>query len=209
MSNNIEYVPKKEVKEYKREMYDYLCQASKNLKEKEKTGFNVGIVGSAKRNLVLRRGEEIYDVDFQLILHRNNQGPEYREDIYEELREIIPEHWSLSQSTSTIFCTEQNNKEFDIALIKKMNNDNFQISKLDKKNEDGDKYIWNIMRDTKDIYKKRNEIKGIEEWEYLRDEYKQLRENEWDKNRDEKKPSYSLFSEAINNTYNHFHNQNK
>ena len=32
MSNNIEYVPKKEVKEYKREMYDYLCEASRKLK---------------------------------------------------------------------------------------------------------------------------------------------------------------------------------
>ena len=208
MSKNINYVPKRKVKEYKKDMHACLLMVQNNLKESGKPYFSVGIVGSAKRNLILRRGKEIYDVDFQLLCSNNDVNANYREDIYDELKKVIPSNWSLSQSTSTIFCTEPNKKEFDIALIKKVNDDEFHISKLDKEDPNSNKYIWNELPDSSDLYKKRRKIKGNEQWSYLRMEYKKLRIEQWDNSSENKKPSFALFSEAVNNTYNKFYGNN-
>jgi len=208
MSKNINYVPKRMVKEYKKDMHDYLLIVQENLKESGKPYFSVGIVGSAKRNLILRRGHEIYDVDFQLLCTNKDVNANYREDIYDELRRVIPRNWSLSQSTSTIFCTKPNEKEFDIALIKKVKDNEFHISKLDKEDSNSNKYIWNKLRDSSDLYEKRRKINGNEQWSYLRSQYKTLRVNQWDDSSENKKPSFALFSEAVNNTYNKFYGNN-
>ena len=71
MSKNINYVPKRKVKEYKKDMHAYLLMVQNNLKESGKPYFDVGIVGSAKRNLILRRGNEIYSRTPQRWSHYN------------------------------------------------------------------------------------------------------------------------------------------
>ena len=210
MAEEVKYVPKREVKEYKKEMQDFLMQISKKFKEEGLYYFNVGLVGSAKRNLVLRRGNSVYDVDFQLFLINNSVDADYRENIFDKIQEkknSLEGSWKIENSHSVITIRKVDDngtvlKSFDVVLTRK--NNGVEKAVLDKnKNQ----YIWNQVSWSEKHYYKRNQIKGHKQWSYLRDQYKNLRENEWDKSKEDKKPSISLFVEAVNNTYEKFHNK--
>ncbi len=195
-------------------MQDFLVQVSRELKKELKEEglyhFNVGLVGSAQRNLVLRKGDSVYDVDFQLFLINNLVGANYRENIFDKIQEkknSLEGSWKTENSHSVITIRKVDNngnvlKSFDLALIRK--NNGVEKAVLDKSNNE---YIWNQVSWSEKHYCKRNKIKGSEEWSYLRDQYKNLRESEWDKSKKDKKPSISLFVEAVNNTYEKFHNK--
>ena len=210
MAQEIKYVPKREVKEYKKEMQDFLIQISKKFKEEGLYYFNVGLVGSAKRNLVLRKGDSVYDVDFQLFLINNSVDADYRENIFDKIQEkknSLEGSWKIENSHSVITIRKVDDngtvsKSFDVVLTRK--NNGIEKAVLDKnKNQ----YIWNQVSWSEKHYYKRNKIKGHQQWTYLRNQYKNLRENEWDKSKEDKKPSISLFVEAVNNTYEKFHNK--
>ena len=132
MSKELVYVAKKEVKEYKKEMQEALASISTTLRNNGETGFSAGLVGSAKRNLILVKGESNYDVDYQCFIS-NKVDPDYREKIFEELKIILKEGdgWTHSQSTSVITSIKNDEKSFDIALVTKKETGNL-ISILDK-----------------------------------------------------------------------------
>ena len=210
MAQEVKYVPRSEVKKYKKEMQDFLMQISRELKEEGFYYFDVGLVGSAKRNLVLRKGDSVYDVDFQLFLINNLVDANYRKNIFDKIQEkknSLKSSWKIENSHSVITIRKVNNngnilKSFDVVLTRK--NSSIEKAVLDKnKNQ----YIWNQVSWSEKHYYKWNKIKGSEEWTYLRDQYKKLRESEWDKSKEDKKPSISLFVEAVNNTYEKFHNK--
>ena len=207
MSNEIIYVKKKEVKVYKKEMQDALVSVSTTLKKDGYSGFSVGLVGSAKRNLVLVRGDSIYDVDFQCFIS-NKVDANCREKIFDELKIILKEDdgWSHSQSTSVITSTKNDEKSFDIALMTK-NDDGSLISVLNKTDKK-DIWIWNQLPNSDKHAAKRKAIVGNNMWTYLRSNYKTLRSNQWDNDEEDKKPSYALFNESVNNTWEHFKDKN-
>ena len=206
MSKELKYVAKKEVKEYKKEMQEALASVSTKLRCNGDTGFSAGLVGSAKRNLVLVKGESNYDVDYQCFIS-NKVEPNYRERIFEELKIILKEEdgWTHSQSTSVITSVKNDEKSFDVALVTKKETGNL-ISILDKTNQ-VDKWIWNELPESDEHSAKRKTIVGNDMWTHLRNEYKTLRGNQWDNQKESKTPSYALFNQAVNNTCNHFENK--
>ncbi len=200
----IKYVPKSEVKDYKKEFIEALNNTKEILKERDGVYFSVGIVGSAKRNLVLRRGSEIYDVDIQLNTYNEEIDAGYREEIRTTLKDQLSDEWKLNNSTSVITAILPDEKSFDIALIKVKYDGERKMAKLDKNanNSNKDEWIWNPVKNSTNIFAKRKTLKGTD-WVSVRDEYKKLKAIEWDKDKSIRKPSYALYVETINNVYNH------
>lgn len=208
MSKEISYVSKKEVKEYKKEMQDALIGISGKLRSKESSGFSVGLVGSAKRNLVLVKGNSIYDVDFQCFIQKSVEA-NFREKIYEELKIVLNEDdgWSHKNSTSVITSVKGDEKSFDTALVS-VDDEGSKIAKLVKgKGNKNDVWTWNQLPKSIDHSSKRKSIKGSEQWTFLRNDYKTIRTNQWDETKKNKKTSYALFNESVNNTFENFRNK--
>lgn len=203
----LKYVSKNIVKEYKFEMDQALNNVLNRLIDQGYNGFQISLVGSAKRNLVLTKGESNFDVDYKLILFTSgNTKPEYREKIRKELENELGKKWRTYNSTSVItvkkFSNQVEEKSFDIALADHVNGE-VLLSKYDKSNNN---FIWNKIANSEEHVEKLGMIRE-EMWEFLREEYKHLKSIEWDKPIATKKTSNSLFVEAVSNTYNHFYKQ--
>lgn len=203
---NIEYVPRGEVKIYKKDMHELLNDVRMSLVDDGHPNFNVGIVGSGKRNLVLKKGDSLYDVDFQLYLSNDEAESDYRDDVLSKLRELSDDTWVFENKSSVIAGRQYETKEknnqissFDIALIKGKHDEPKMRSQWIKKEK---RFVWNETKDSATIFERRKSIVGNEMWTYLRGQYKDMREEQWDS--EDKKPSYSLYVESINNTYEHF-----
>ena len=206
--SEIKYVPKKEVKIYKKDIHELLNDIKSKLVSDGQPSFNVGIVGSAKRNLILQRGSSPYDVDFQLYLSNEEVDASYRRDIIEKLRSSTNETWVFESKSSVITGRQYediNKKEqissFDIALIKGKTDETKMRAQWIEKDK---KFVWNETNNSATVFIRRKDIIGNEMWIYLRKQYLDLREAQWNKDKNDKKPSYSLYVEAINNTYEHF-----
>lgn len=201
----LQYVPKAEVKEYKQEMDIALQNVLNKLMNENFPGFQISLVGSTKRNLVLTKGKSNYDVDYKLILFKQGETKaSYRNEIFMRLSEELNNNWKIYNSKSVItakkFKGNVEVKSFDIALADHVGGEVY-ISKLDKNSNN---YIWNKIASSEEHVQKLGLIKE-EMWDFLREEYKHLKSIEWDKPVATKKSSNSVFVEAVNNTYNHFY----
>ena len=69
----MEYVSKKEVKPWRAMFHKWMENIRTKLKEKGIT-FTYRLVGSAKRNLVIRHHNKGFDCDYQVFIQRNNDN---------------------------------------------------------------------------------------------------------------------------------------
>ena len=130
--NNCKYVLKKEVKQYKKIMVEAIIKVKKDLKQEYGESCDSMLVGSAKRNLVVQKGDSHWDVDYQFIFN----SPEYsdentirpydlKEFIKNSFKKKLGNKYSVRMSTSVItICLMEDRgkhaiKSFDIALIRK------------------------------------------------------------------------------------------
>lgn len=207
----IEYVNKKEVQEYKLEMQTALIKCARELTKAKLPSFAQGIVGSAKRNLVLKNKsnpKEVYDVDYQLTCHKKETNANHREVIRKRLLNILNKdkkaNWKIENSTSVLTAKKYNLnnellKSFDLALIK-MNKEKSKVRSTFNKKEN--KYIWNEIKDSKDLSQKIKRVEGPQDWQSLRNKYKNYREEQWNTEKDNKKPSISIFVQVVNEVIN-------
>ena len=86
---NYEYVSKDEVRPYEELFEEVFREIQKELRKKNGLTFSFALVGSAKRNLVVRHHNKGFDCDYQLYLQKNKQ-----ELSEEEIKKLLMEKFN-------------------------------------------------------------------------------------------------------------------
>ncbi len=201
MAKKCKLMEKNIVKEEKREMASILDGIKSSYKSLMNKGLNVSMVGSAKRNLVFRRGDSPWDIDWSIYINKNAMerklgGTKGIKDwFYEEFKKKA-NGYNLQNSTSVITLTNSKHnhsglQSHDVAILyyDSSEGETYQLI-FDKITQN---YIWNIMKDYSEQIKRYKLIKG-EMWTTLRAEYLRQRCEYLDIK------SYVALSNAINHT---------
>ena len=208
-NNNCKYVSKKEVKDYKQIMEDTNKKVRADLKEEYKRSCNSMLVGSAKRNLVVKKGKSHYDVDYQFLFTSPVYDDEdkikpydLKEFVRSKFEEHLGEDYSVKMSTSVItICLKADEgkhaiKSFDVALIRESDN---KILRGKSNNKSNDYVRWELLPKSR-YYERREEINGTKMWKDFRDIFKDKKCKNMDEEKDAQKPTFSLYLETIKET---------
>jgi len=194
----MEYVSKNDLKPYKRDFNDAMKVVKKSVNNES---FYYRLIGSAKRNLVLRHHNKGFDLDYQIIFYTSIMGRS-SEDYKNLKRQFIDafnkyfttkgyEYAEDSRSAITIKKLENNviHHGYDVTLIS-TEDDGLYILKYET--EQKEELSFKIMKNSKVYQSRYNEVKGTVMWNDLREKYK-FKKN----NNTENKKSFSLLVEAI------------
>ena len=207
---NYEYVPKSEVRPYKELFEDVFREIQKELKKNNGLTFSFALVGSAKRNLVVRHHNNGFDCDYQLYLQKNKQElseEEIKKLLMEKFDEKMPNEFDFCEdSTSSITIkkkiTKQSKIEFsyDIVIMNLYEN----VSLILRKNGSG-QYVWNQLPDFTSFDDDYSRIEGADMWEDLRQCYydKKIAKNNGSPKYKDKK-SFQLLHQAVKETLSRF-----
>ena len=200
-----EYVSKNEIKPYKQLFASLIKKVRKDIK-KEGITFTVNLVGSAKRNLVIRHHNKGFDCDYQVLIQKNKKslspGSIKKAFIDAFNRNMINGFSRCKDSTSAITIKKINaNKSeivfsFDIVILA-MIDDCISIIRQDKHNTK-ERYFWNRLPDMNTFNDNFKKIIGNEMWHKLREVYlnKKTAKNSGYNNTEKK--SFQLLNEAVN-----------
>lgn len=209
-----EYVTKKELKEPKKILNDWIIRVQKIMKIENKITFSFNLIGSGKRNLVIKScNTKWFDLDCQLIIQKvpkefdlKNNAKEIKDMFRKAFDREKPINFSCCED-STQALTSKNKKEnysYDIILTFYENNRLFILRNDKNSNNANNKdYKWAIKGDMKRFYEKYKKISGSDMWNYLRKLYLNKRHFYKDNNYSKKK-SYQILTETINETLEYF-----
>ena len=224
MSKECRFITKLEIIDYKKIMNDLIPKVRNEFKKNFGFSFNFMMVGSAKRRLVVVKGESKWDIDYQIVLNSFKVEKEDCIKIKSFLIKSFEKHldkknYSINNSNSVITIIlkdpEYGNvkKSFDIAIIKNIHGEEKrQILRRKSNNpKDENRIRWEDLRHETSTLKRKKEIKGSEMWKILREIYKEKKCKQYSlkKNNKEIKDSESLFAESIKETLEKFYLLNK
>ena len=207
---NYEYVPKSEVRPYIELFEVVFRKIQKELKKDRGLTFCFGLVGSAKRNLVVRHHNKGFDCDYQLYLQKNKQelsAEEIKKLLMEKFDEKMPREFDYCEdSTSSITIkkkiTKQSKIEFsyDIIIMDLYEDASYIL----RKNGSG-QYVWNQLPDFTSFEDDYRQIEGADMWEDLRQCYydKKIAKNNGSPKYKDKK-SFQLLHQAVKETLSRF-----
>lgn len=165
--------------------------------------FTFMLVGSAKRNLVVRHHNKGFDCDYQIKITRNSLGLEAKElkDLFRNmLNKVVKKNGysDCENSTSSLTIKKKGDKSniehsYDIVILTQ-DKEGVKILRYNKLNG---KYIFELLHDMSDAKENFNRINGSHAWEKLREIYYIKKTNELTENRTGKK-SFQLLNEAVN-----------
>lgn len=211
----MEYLKKKdEKKKLARENFEkgLIVKVRKYLRAdfgKKKWTFNVFLVGSAKRNLILV-GNEGFDLDYQLRFEKMPE--EYQEDA-KKTKKLFSDYFdkanqelglglkNCEDSTHVLtmkkIVDEHIEYSYDIAILRLNANGQYIILKNEKNHKPGD-YHYVQLEDCEDFNKKYKKINNVVKWNSLREKYKIKKEKYQNVNKDDRPHSFSLLGQAVN-----------
>lgn len=207
---NYEYVSKDEVRPYKELFEEVFREIQKELKKKNGLTFSFALVGSAKRNLVVRHHNKGFDCDYQLYLQRNKQelsAEKIKKLLIKKFDEKMPSEFDYCEdSTSSITIkkkiTKQSKIEFsyDIVIMDLYEDASYIL----RKNGSG-QYVWNQLPDFTSFKDDYRQIEGADMWEDLRQCYydKRIAKNNGSPKYKDKK-SFQLLHQAVKETLSRF-----
>ena len=207
---NYEYVSKNEVRPYEELFEEVFREIQKELKKKNGLTFSFALVGSAKRNLVVRHHNKGFDCDYQLYLQRNKQelsAEEIKKLLIKKFDEKMPNEFDYCEdSTSSITIkkkiTKQSKIEFsyDIVIMDLYEDASYIL----RKNGSG-QYVWNQLPDFTSFEDDYRQIEGADMWEDLRQCYydKRIAKNNGSPKYKDKK-SFQLLHQAVKETLSRF-----
>lgn len=207
-----EFVTKKEYSPIRAEVEQIIKSVQKMLKQENKNlTFQFYLVGSGGKHLITRikGGTTGYDFDYNLVLNSNFiWEANIRENFFDAFQQAIKgtrfNKISTSTSVITIASTSKAGKtnfvSCDFAIIYYLtegaNVGAYEYSRFNKQHQN---YVWAIRNVSKSIDGKLDWLKknhpGV--WNEIKDEYLALKENN-----PQKKRSFVLYYESINNIYN-------
>lgn len=200
-----EYVSKKEVKPYRTIFDEMIAKMREEVKEKGIT-FTYLLVGSAKRNLVVRHHNKGFDCDYQIFIQKNKKGmnPKEIKELFMRLfNKYKPSDFdNCEDSTSAITIKqkdEANSKikfSYDVVILKKSEDKTEIIRRKDCN------YTWNMLEDGYENYPENaQQVKGNDAWQLLREIYLDKKEKQMNNVKGYvEKESFHLFHESINET---------
>ena len=207
---NYEYVSKNEVRPYEELFEEVFRKIQKELKKKNGLTFSFALVGSAKRNLVVRHHNKGFDCDYQLYLQRNKQelsAEKIKKLLIKKFDEKMPSEFDYCEdSTSSITIkkkiTQQSKIEFsyDIVIMDLYEDASYIL----RKNGSG-QYVWNQLPDFTSFEDDYRQIEGADMWEDLRQCYydKKIAKNNGSPKYKDKK-SFQLLHQAVKETLSRF-----
>ena len=208
---NYKYVSKNEVRPYEELFEEVFRKIQKELKKKNGLTFSFALVGSAKRNLVVRHHNKGFDCDYQLYLQKNKQelsAEEIKKLLIKKFDEKMPIKFDYCEdSTSSITIkkeiTKQSRIEFsyDIVIMDLYEDASYIL----RKNGSG-QYVWNQLPDFTSFEDDYSQIDGADMWENLRQCYydKKIAKNNGSPKYKDKK-SFQLLHQAVKETLQKFH----
>lgn len=208
-----EYVTKSEYAPIRQELEKIINIVQQEMRKKHKITFQFRLIGSGKRHLItrIRGGNKGYDFDYNLIIPHPGSGYHYKADVLKQnfmdafktaLKGTQYSFPNDSTSAITIKVIDKKNKKVchscDFAVIYYGNcngNDGYYYL---RNNKEPGTYQFAFRVFAPDIDEKVRDIIRKNGWPNIKKEYLHLK----DINEGNGKPSFSLYTEAVNNVYN-------
>lgn len=176
--------------------------------------FDFRLIGSGGKHLVTYNEGQPFDLDYNIIIQKDKQelinNPRQIKSIfYDAFEKVFSEHINgfdkngyakLNNSTSVITLKHISKGKiefsFDVAIMRKNKNGYLERIIFDKNTGN---YIWNIVKQSEDIYKKANIVKKQCDWNEVRDRYLELKNYYLSTDQDMK--SFAIYTMVINEFY--------
>ena len=178
------YVSKEEVRPY-RNFFDQLVKKIRPLLRNDGIKFYHRLVGSAKRNLVIRHHNKGFDCDYQIFITKNKKDLSELEiksrfiDYFNKYLERTK--FNNCENKTTAITIKEVDKigskihfSYDVVILKIIDDEMFIIKQSD---ENKHLFHWTKLPDMKNSYDNFKKIVGTEMWKELRDEYYYLKTN--------------------------------
>ena len=198
----MEYVSKKEVKPWRAMFHRWMKNIRTNVKERGIT-FTYRLVGSAKRNLVIRHHNQGFDCDYQIFIQRNNNSLSQKE-IKLLFKSVIDEvcvadgfePCENSTSSLTIKMVDKSQSKvrvgYDIVMLQETD-EGLKILRCQNKGTKKESFVFELLPDMTNMSAKLAKIKGKKQCDKLRERYYNKKTNY-----NGEKKSFQLLNEAIN-----------
>ena len=176
----MEYVSKKEVKPWRAMFHKWMENIRTKMKEKGIT-FTYRLVGSAKRNLVIRHHNKGFDCDYQVFIQRNNDNLSPK-DIKFLFKSVIDEVCASdgfepcenSTSSLTIKMLDKSQSKvrvgYDIVMLQETD-EGLKILRCQNKGTKKESFVFELLPDMTNMSAKLAKIKGKNQWNKLRELY--------------------------------------
>lgn len=198
------YVSKRELKPLRKQFHEWMQLIHDPIKARG-VSFTYMLVGSAKRNLVVRNHNKGYDCDYQIKLTRNENGLEAQElkDLFRDaLNRVIKkdDYSDCENSTSSLTIKKKGDRSnienaYDIVILVQ-DDAGLKILRYHKPPK-GEGYVFELLPDMSKAKENFQKIKGKKMWDDLRDIYYNKKMIELTDKRTGKK-SFQLLNEAVN-----------
>lgn len=207
-----EYVSKSEYAPVRKELEQIINRLQDEMRKSYGLTFQFRLIGSGQRHLITRikGGNKGYDFDYNLILTPPKDGYLYiakviKQDFMDALKIALKgTKYSFPQdstSSITVKVVDKNGKKIEhsceFAIIYYGNSDGYDGYYYLRNNKPQQSYQFVFRTFNSDIDEKAQEIIEDDGWPCIKEEYLLLKNI--NKGR---KPSFSLYAEAVNNVYN-------
>lgn len=208
MNKNYDYVPKNDVKQY-REIFQEWMELIRNTLKGKGISFTYILVGSAKRNLVIRHHNQGFDCDYQIRIMKNVNhlnAKSIKMLFINELNKIVGNYGfkNCANSTSAITIKKLVDKNsiyfsYDVVILRE-NADKTEILRNSKETGKDSDYKFEALPEMTNARNNFNKINGNEMWESLREKYYNKKTSDKYSN----KKSFQILNEAVNEVLREF-----
>lgn len=208
-----EFVTKKEYAPIRSEIEEIIRKVQKILKKEDSDmTFQFRLIGSGGRHLITRikGGNNGYDFDYNLVMNSNyTWKPIIRQSFFDAFQQAIKDtRFTAVENSTSVITIKQVDKRHkkvivscDFSVVFYPEDDDSGYYKYIRLNKSQQNYTWEIRNISRFNNNKlnwlRNEYDGI--WNDIKDEYLKLKNND-----SQKKHSFILYHEAINNIYSQY-----
>lgn len=200
------YVSKEEVRPLRKQFHEWMQSIHDQLKDKG-VSFTYMLVGSAKRNLVVRHHNKGFDCDYQIKITRNSYDLEEKElkDLFRNsLNKVVNKNGysDCEDSTSSLTIKKKGDKSniehsYDVVILTQ-DKKGYKILRYHKPPIGDGSYVFEPLPDMSSARENFQLIYGKEMWDKLRDIYYIKKMNELSDNCRTGKKSFQLLNEAVN-----------
>lgn len=207
----MKYMTEAEIHPWHKKFIDWIESIRNEVRSKGIT-FECQLVGSAKRHLVIPHHNKGFDLDFQIIIHKNkiNKDEEQLKQLFMGLLNPLVtaegfEDCEDSTSSITIKMIDKYQSKikvgYDVVILKTHKTGDTEHTSILRhyRKEKPERWAFEQLPDMTDASKQFAKIRGADMWQDLRKRYYDKKT----KNKDDKK-SFQLLHEAVNETLEEF-----
>ncbi len=203
------YVARAEVKPLREQFHGWMRAIHDEIKENG-ISFTYMLVGSAKRNLVIKHHNKGFDCDYQIRITRNSNGlePEKIKNLFRTALNRVVSQYGYKDgenSRSSITIKKVGNASnienaYDVVIIKQEEGET-KILRWHKPPKGDGSYVFELLPDMSNSQENFQKIKGKEMWDELKEIYYNKKMIELTDKKTGKK-SFQLLNEAVNEILN-------